>query len=188
MNKRIDDINDLSCNSCLILHSFQRRHPKNAEHDSSEASLCSSQNFCSSGTREKQNIVDRIFLLVRNFYNGERKGVSLINKTFAEPAIVIFNFRSNEYSTATAVVYPILFQLLTINGFKISFKFTIAIHFIETQSQETERLSGNAVRLYRNVYVILKFTQRPKTPVITFEKIWLSLKRTSYLQMIFILL
>ena len=42
MNKLIDDINDLSCNSCLILHSFQRRHPKNAEHDSSEASLYSS--------------------------------------------------------------------------------------------------------------------------------------------------
>ena len=34
----------------------------------------------------------------------------------------------------------------------------------------------------------MKFTKGPKTPGITFEKIWFSLKEVSYLQVIFMLL
>ena len=43
-------------------------------------------------------------------------------------------------------------------------------------------------RLYRNLYVMLKFTERPKTPGITSKKTWLSLKRMSCLQVIFVLI
>ena len=51
----------------------------------------------------------------------------------------------------------------------------------------TERQSGNTGRLNRNLYVILKFTKRPKTSEITFEKTWLFLKGISYLQVSFML-
>ena len=43
-------------------------------------------------------------------------------------------------------------------------------------------------RLNRNFYVMLKFTERPKTPGITSKKTWLSLKGISYLQVIFVLI
>ena len=43
-------------------------------------------------------------------------------------------------------------------------------------------------RLNRNLYVMLKFTERPKTPVITSKKTWLSLKGISCLQVIFMLI
>ena len=43
-------------------------------------------------------------------------------------------------------------------------------------------------RLYRNLYVMLKFTERPKTPGITSKKTWLSLKGMSCLQVIFVLI
>ena len=35
--------------------------------------------------------------------------------------------------------------------------------------QETERQSGNTGRLNRNLYVLLKLTERPKTPRIPFK-------------------
>ena len=37
-------------------------------------------------------------------------------------------------------------------------------------------MSGNTGRLNRNLYVMLKFTERPKTPGITSKKSWLSLE------------
>ena len=43
-------------------------------------------------------------------------------------------------------------------------------------------------RLNRNLYVMLKFTERPKTPGITSKKTWLSLKGISCLQVIFALM
>ena len=43
-------------------------------------------------------------------------------------------------------------------------------------------------RLNRNLYVMLKFTGRPKTPGITSKKTWLSLKGISCLQVIFVLI
>ena len=43
-------------------------------------------------------------------------------------------------------------------------------------------------RLNRNLYVMLKFTERPKTPGITSRKTWLSLKGISCLQVIFALI
>ena len=43
-------------------------------------------------------------------------------------------------------------------------------------------------RLNRNLYVMLKFTERPKTPGITSKKTWLSLKGISCLQVIFVLI
>ena len=42
-------------------------------------------------------------------------------------------------------------------------------------------------RLNRNLYVMLKFTEQPKTPGITSKKTWLSLKGISCLQVIFVL-
>ena len=41
------------------------------------------------------------------------------------------------------------------------------------------RLSGNTGRLNRNLYVMLKFTKRPKTPGMTSKKTLLSLKGIS---------
>ena len=55
-------------------------------------------------------------------------------------------------------------------------------------SQETERYSGNTGRLNRNLYVLLKFSERPKTPGITSKKTLLSLKRISCLQVNFVLI
>ena len=49
-------------------------------------------------------------------------------------------------------------------------------------------MSGNTGRLNRNLYVMLKFTERHKTPEITSKKTWLSLKRISCLQVIFVLI
>ena len=48
--------------------------------------------------------------------------------------------------------------------------------------------SGNMGRLNRNLHVMLKFTERPKTPGITSKKTWLSLKGVSWLQVIFVLI
>ena len=49
-------------------------------------------------------------------------------------------------------------------------KFDIAIR---------NRQSGNTGRLNRNLYVMLKFTERPKTPAMTSKKTLLSLKGIS---------
>ena len=43
-------------------------------------------------------------------------------------------------------------------------------------------------RLNRNLYVMLKFTERPKATAITSKKTWLPLKGTSCLQVTFVLL
>ena len=48
--------------------------------------------------------------------------------------------------------------------------------------------SGNTDRLYRNLHVMLKFTECPKTPRITSKKTWLSLKRISCVQVTFMLI
>ena len=48
--------------------------------------------------------------------------------------------------------------------------------------------SGNTNRLNRNLYVMLKFTEWPKTPGITSKKTWLSLKGISCLQVTFVLI
>ena len=45
-------------------------------------------------------------------------------------------------------------------------------HFLfrdKPKSQETEKESGNTGRLNRNLYIMLKFGQRPKTPGITLK-------------------
>ena len=59
---------------------------------------------------------------------------------------------------------------------------------VEPQSQETERQFGSTGRLNRNLYVMLKFTARPKTPEMTLRKTRLFLKRISYLQVTFVLI
>ena len=41
---------------------------------------------------------------------------------------------------------------------------------------------------YWNLYIMLKFTERSKTPAITLRKTWLSLKGIRYLQVIFVLI
>ena len=43
-------------------------------------------------------------------------------------------------------------------------------------------------RLNINLYIMLKFTERPKTPGITSKKTWLSLKGINCLQVIFVLI
>ena len=48
--------------------------------------------------------------------------------------------------------------------------------------------SGNTGRLNKNLYVMLKITERPKTPGITSKKTWLSQKGISCLQVIFVLI
>ena len=53
-----------------------------------------------------------------------------------------------------------------------------------TWSQETE----NTGRLNRNLYVMCKFSERPKTPGITSKNTWLSLRGISCLQVIFVLI
>ena len=45
-------------------------------------------------------------------------------------------------------------------------------------------LSGNTGRFNRNLYVMLKFTERPKTPRMTSKKTLLSVKGISCLQVI----
>ena len=46
------------------------------------------------------------------------------------------------------------------------------------------RLPGNTGRINRSIYVMLKFTERPKTPGMASKKTLLSLKGISCLQMI----
>ena len=67
-------------------------------------------------------------------------------------------------------------------------KFQCLIFVLKAQSQEMERQSGNTSRLNRNLYIMLKFTERPKTLGITLKKTWLSLNEVNCLQVIFLLI
>ena len=55
-----------------------------------------------------------------------------------------------------------------LNVFRLNILITWSL-CIKSKSQETERQSGNTCRLSRNLYVMLKFTERPKTPGITLK-------------------
>ena len=54
--------------------------------------------------------------------------------------------------------------------------------------KKPERYSGDTGRFNRNLYVMLKFTERPKTPGMTSKKTLFFLKETSCLQAIFMLI
>ena len=56
------------------------------------------------------------------------------------------------------------------------------------KQSQGNRQSRNTGSLNRNLYVMLKFTERPKSPRITSKKTWLSLKGISYLQVTFVLI
>ena len=67
-------------------------------------------------------------------------------------------------------------------------KFQSLIFVFKVQSQETERYSGNTGHLTRNLYIMLKFTKRRKTLVITSIITWLYLKEISCFQVIFLVI
>ena len=60
--------------------------------------------------------------------------------------------------------------------------------FVQSQSQEIGRQSRNTSCLYRNLYIMLKVIEWTKTPGITSKNTWISLKGTSCLQVILLII
>ena len=60
--------------------------------------------------------------------------------------------------------------------------------FVDVNGLGLTIVTRNTGRLNRNLHVMLKFTERPKTPGITSKKSWLSLKGINCLQVIFVLI
>ena len=68
---------------------------------------------------------------------------------------------------------PLYYQSSEIAAYILNLQYTytfIQIVFNKTWSQETERQSGSTGCLNRNLCLVLKFTERPKTPGMTSKK------------------
>ena len=117
-------------------------------------------------------------LLFRVYINDLAQGLRCDGKVFADDSS-IFSTISSPLISSPNLNEDLLKTTPWDHQWKMSFNADITIVARNEQS-------GNTGHLNRNLYVILKFTERPKTLQITSKITWLSLQGISCLQVIFV--